>query len=164
MRIFNISKQLSLFFRNDWPPGPQIPQGVHLSATGDPTEIVIVYVTHDDCDRNDTGDPDCSPQGTPTTTCEYGLSDRNLNMVARGYNFTFHDGGSEHRNMSVHIIKLTELKPDTRYYYRLGDADFGWNSINHFQTLPVQAPIRFAVYVSLMKRKFYTLYLHKNKG
>lgn len=105
-------------------------------------------MTQDNCDRNDTGDPVCEPQGTPQTLVEYGLSEENMDMRAAGFNFTFQDGGDEKRNMSIHLIKIQNLKPNTKYYYRVGDEQFGWSNVLHFKTLPQTGPVTYAVYVS----------------
>ena len=51
--------------------------------------------------------------GTNDSVVEYGTN--SLNMVARGYNFLFKDGGPEHRVITIHRVLLTNLKPDQQY-------------------------------------------------
>ena len=46
---------------------------------------------------------------------EYGFADKALSSMALGKVTNFTDGGSEHRVLYVHRVKLTGLKPGTSY-------------------------------------------------
>lgn len=47
----------------------------------------------------------------------------------------FVDGGSQARTQYIHKVKLSELKPDTRYQYTCG-SDLGYSAIYEFKTPP----------------------------
>ncbi|PVD25439.1 hypothetical protein C0Q70_13095 [Pomacea canaliculata] len=74
------------------------PEQVHLSYTGNSTEMVVTWVTQDT---------------TSTSTVMYGLSD--LNLTASGSMTTFVDGGSQHRKLYIHRVTLTGLLPGHKY-------------------------------------------------
>ncbi|XP_028409886.1 acid phosphatase type 7-like [Dendronephthya gigantea] len=96
------------------------PEQVHISATGDVTEMVITWVTI-------VADID--------SIVQYGLADKALAMTAKGNATKFVDGGSEKTVRYIHRVKLTGLRPATSYDYHCGSM-MGWSSIFRFKTLP----------------------------
>ena len=104
---------------NGDPVFPQ-PEQVHISATGDVTEMMITWVTM---------------AANVSSIVEYGLKDKALTMTASGSATKFTDGGSEHRVLYIHRVKLTDLKPATSYDYHVGSMQ-GWSSVFRFKTLP----------------------------
>lgn len=102
------------------PIDPQ-PQQVHISATGNVTEMMITWVTS---------------AASVSSIVEYGLAEQALKLHAAGATATkFVDGGSEKRVMYIHRVKLTGLEPATYYDYHCGSMD-GWSSVFRFRTLP----------------------------
>ena len=79
-----------------------------IVCTGDVTEMIITWVTF---------------AADVNSTVEYGLVDEALAMKASGSATKFIDGGSEHRVMYIHRVKLTDLKPATSY----GTSSFSYN-------------------------------------
>ena len=71
-----------------------------LHVVGDVTEMMITWVTF---------------AANVSSIVEYGLKDEALAMTASGSATTFTDGGSEHRVLYIHRVKLTNLKPATSY-------------------------------------------------
>lgn len=83
------------------PFGPNPPLGVHLSYAGDPATTVITWHTSLDS----------------TSRAEWGVSPGPpFSGAATGTDYTS-PGGT-----FLHTVTLTGLVPDTRYYYRVGDA------------------------------------------
>ncbi|XP_025104272.1 LOW QUALITY PROTEIN: acid phosphatase type 7-like [Pomacea canaliculata] len=93
------------------------PEQVHLSYTGNSTEMVVTWVTQDT---------------TSTSTVMYGLSD--LNLTASGSMTTFVDGGSQHRKLYIHRVTLTGLLPGHKYVYVVGGPE-GWSKQFNFRAM-----------------------------
>jgi len=83
---------------------PVIPEQVHVSLTGDPTQMVVMWTTS---------------ESTNTSTVLYGLSDdpNALSSVATGNQSTYLWGGWVG---VLHTVILTDLTPSTQYYYQVG--------------------------------------------
>ncbi|XP_046847754.1 acid phosphatase type 7-like [Xenia sp. Carnegie-2017] len=96
------------------------PEQVHISATGDETEMVITWVTF---------------AKNVDSIVEYGLADHALDGRKSGSATKFTDGGSEHRILYIHRVKLTGLKPSTLYDYHCGSMQ-GWSTVFRFKTFP----------------------------
>ncbi|KAK2139909.1 hypothetical protein LSH36_1561g00000 [Paralvinella palmiformis] len=111
------------------------PEQIHLSLTGSNSEMMVTWVT-----RNSTGMP----------MVEYGLAGGikrsgqqmqnelgwpKFDQVAVGETDTFIDGGSLHRRLYIHRVKMTGLKPKQEYVYHVGGA-LGWSDVYFFMTYP----------------------------
>eukprot|EP00494_Astrolonche_serrata_P005955 UN05972 len=66
---------------------------------------------------------------------------------------TMTDSGSGLRNITLHVANMPGLEPNTKYTYKVGDADKGWSSEFTFMSPPeVGKPLKtqkFAVYGDL---------------
>ena len=71
-----------------------------MHVVGDVTEMMMTWVTF---------------AANVSSIVEYGLKDEALTMTASGDATKFVDGGSEHRVLYIHRVKLTDLKPATSY-------------------------------------------------
>ncbi|XP_068243016.1 acid phosphatase type 7-like [Palaemon carinicauda] len=94
------------------------PQQVHLSIGENNADIMVTWVT---------------PSFINSSVVEYGTS--NLALSATGNATLFTDGGSLKRQMWMHRVRLTNLTPDTRYFYHCG-SDVGWSEVFTFKTWP----------------------------
>ncbi|XP_071789353.1 acid phosphatase type 7-like isoform X1 [Asterias amurensis] len=92
------------------------PEQIHLSATGHPTEMIVTWSTF-----NDTG----SHVQFGVTVAKY---------TSSGSSTKFVDGGPEKHTQFIHRVKLTKLKPGTKYVYRCG-SNKGWSSLFFFTAL-----------------------------
>lgn len=70
-----------------------------------------------------------------SSTVEYGTSPGNLTMTATGSSITANPAFG-----IVHETAVTNLLPDTTYYYRVGDAVEGWSAEYSFATGPPLDP------------------------
>ncbi|KAL9953568.1 hypothetical protein ACROYT_G041005 [Oculina patagonica] len=95
------------------------PEQIHLSSTGDPTEMMVTWVT-------------LAP--TNYSIVEYNKAGFSLTLQASGGVTKFTDGGSEHRVLYIHRVKLTGLVPDQSYEYHCGGYD-GWSALYSFKAL-----------------------------
>jgi hypothetical protein len=66
---------------------------------------------------------------TATSTVQYGVSSSNLDQISSGTSSSYYE-------TYIHHVVLTELVPQTTYYYRVGDEQGGWSSIYSFTTAP----------------------------
>ena len=71
-----------------------------LCASGDASEMVVMWTTFDP---------------TNESTVQYGKHGANLTNTTNGKMVKFVDGGSEHSVRYMHTVKLTGLKPATKY-------------------------------------------------
>jgi len=92
------------------------PEEVHL-AIRNPNEMVVSWVTVDK---------------TATSTVMYGLNSKGLNMQSNGtydhYFLPFYE------SPALHWALLSDLKPNSRYFYQVGDAKGGWSKVFYFDT------------------------------
>lgn len=90
-----------------------------LSLAREPTEMMVTWVTL---------------AYTNYTIVEYNKAGFPLTLRASGGVTKFTDGGSEHRVLYIHRVKLTGLVPGQRYDYHVGGYD-GWSGLYHFFAL-----------------------------
>ncbi|UCE74107.1 MAG: metallophosphoesterase, partial [Methanomassiliicoccales archaeon] len=110
-------------------PPPQPPEQIHIATTGDPTEMVVTWITGG---------------STPNSTVEYDTSPGVYGNSASGTNHTYTDGGWDG---IIHDVALTGLSPDTQYFYRVGDESLGWSSEFNFTSPPdYKKNVSFAAY------------------
>jgi predicted phosphodiesterase len=110
-------------------PPPQPPEQIHIATTGDPTEMVVTWVTRGT---------------TPNSTVEYGTTSGVYDYSTHGTSHTYTDGGWIGQ---IHDVELTGLLPETQYFYRGGDESLGWSSEFNFTTPPVsKINVSFAAY------------------
>lgn len=109
---------LLLFLHCSDGQAPQ-PEQIHISATGDPTEMMITWTTM---------------ATTNYTIVEYNKEGFPLELRASGSNTKFTDPQSGKVVRYMHRVKLTGLVPGQRYEYRCGGYD-GWSSLFAFNAL-----------------------------
>ena len=99
------------------------PRQIHLSVQGDAaTSVTVTWITQ-------------NPKDTETHTVMYGLSPGEYTEVAVG---------SSHKLPNelfgyVHEVELTDLEPNTTYYYISGDETGGLSAEHFFTTAPIGA-------------------------
>ncbi len=100
--------------------GDRPPRQIHLSVQGDSaTSVTVTWVTLGELD-------------TETHTVQYGLSPGRYSDLAEG---TSHELPNEPFGY-VHEVELTDLEPNTTYYYVCGDEFGGWSPEYRFTTAP----------------------------
>jgi len=111
----------------DWQP-----RHVHLALGHSPDEMVVTWSTLN---------------LTLESVVEYGEDLFNLDLAGTGTTLKFVDQGSKHSTQYIHRVHLTNLKPNTTYYYHAGSSN-GWSSVFGFRTVPPQGeawPLKLAV-------------------
>ncbi|XP_065919774.1 acid phosphatase type 7-like [Dysidea avara] len=88
--------------------GGIVPEQVHLSSTGDPTEMVVMWTTFHPTDQS------------AVQYNEYGVD---LTNNVTGKMVKFVDGGGRHVVRYMHTVTLTGLEPATQYDYKVGCSD-----------------------------------------
>ena len=73
---------------------------VCVCVSGDASEMVVMWTTFDP---------------TSDSIVQYGKHGSNLSNTATGNMVKFVDGGSKHSVRYMHIVKLTALKPASKY-------------------------------------------------
>jgi len=91
------------------------PSMIHLSYGDSPSEMIVMWST-----QNNT---------VNTSIVEYGRF--SLNTVVNGTSKHFTDDTDQW----IHIVRLTDLAPDTKYFYHVG-SPLGWSSLYFFKTMP----------------------------
>uniref|UniRef100_A0A8C6U6V2 Purple acid phosphatase n=1 Tax=Neogobius melanostomus TaxID=47308 RepID=A0A8C6U6V2_9GOBI len=117
------------------PPIWTQPEQVHLSYPGLAGWMEVTWTTFSKTD----------------STVEYGLlGGRLFDMSARGNSTLFVDSGDEKRQMYIHRVILTDLKPVATYVYHCG-SDEGWSDVFYFTALNDSALFspKFALYGDL---------------
>jgi len=97
----------------------ETPEQVHLSLTGTPSEIVVVWVTF---------------AQTNASIVEYGMDSNNYERRATGQIYTYNAGFFGWDGW-LHACRLTGLQLDSIYYYRVGDG-VNWSPQFHFRSPP----------------------------
>ncbi|KAK8694119.1 hypothetical protein V6N13_071677 [Hibiscus sabdariffa] len=83
---------------------------------------------------------------TVASLVRYGTSRIPLTHEAIGYSLVYNqlypfEGLQNYTSGIIHHVRLTGLKPNTRYYYRCGDPSISaMSDIYHFRTMPVSGP------------------------
>ena len=94
------------------------PEQVHLATNGIPGEMIIQWGTQEDTTLS------CSS----SSNVEYGTDSGELNQTASG------DDDMYLWTTCTHTVILSDLYPNTTYYYRVGGGS-EWSDIYNFQTL-----------------------------
>lgn len=94
------------------------PQQIHISATGDPTQMMVTWNTFN---------------STNKSVVEFGPSEK-LTKTAVGYSTKFVDPGEEQRVQFIHRVLLTKLTPGHQYTYHCGSPE-GWSPLFTFKAL-----------------------------
>lgn len=103
-----------------FPPIQRQPEQVHLSYPGIPGSMLVTWTT-----VNETED----------SVVEYGVWGGKLfELSAKGQATLFEDGGFEKRQMFIHRVMLTDLKPGISYVYHCG-SDAGWSDMFYLTAL-----------------------------
>ena len=123
---------------------PYRPEQIHIASTGDPTQMVINFVTGEEITPTvEYGLVNCQPSSGP-------VGDMFITMI--GYNpevcnFTYSVIGtsSSMRTASwqgyLHTVLLSDLTPSTTYWYRVGDPFWDWSTHNFNFTTPPSLPL-----------------------
>eukprot|EP01095_Lingulamoeba_sp_RSL-Kostka_P015437 TRINITY_DN70_c3_g1_i1.p1 TRINITY_DN70_c3_g1~~TRINITY_DN70_c3_g1_i1.p1 ORF type:complete len:479 (-),score=131.96 TRINITY_DN70_c3_g1_i1:59-1444(-) len=82
---------------------------------------------------------------TPKSILQLGRYPDSLNEQYEGDQITFQDGGSLKTNRTIHHATSNYIQQDTRYYYRVGDPDYGFSTVYSFRTKSLM-PSKFAVF------------------
>jgi len=84
------------------------PEQIHLAIGTDSTKMNVQWATLDEGNT------------ISSTTVMYGLSPDQLTFTIQGSNFTFTDSGKDKHTISHHICEMKDLKPSTKYFYKVG--------------------------------------------
>lgn len=108
-----------LFFLAVSVAASDLPQQVHIAyagrdESGYSTSISVSWVTEKE---------------TATSTVRYGTSPSQLNELAKG-------SCSTYLETYDHVVVLSSLRPETQYYYVVGDADAGYSKTFKFTSAP----------------------------
>ncbi|KAL9228322.1 hypothetical protein vseg_003915 [Gypsophila vaccaria] len=130
------------------PPGhgPFQPEQISVSLSYDYDSVWISWVTGDFQIGYDI--KPLSPE-TVKSFVQYGTLKRPLTGEATGYAQVYSqlypfDGLQNYTSGIIHHVRLTGLKPSTKYYYRCGDPYIpAMSGIYHFTTMPVPGPQNF---------------------
>jgi len=111
-----------------------VPQQLRLSLTGNPTEMVVMWITNDD---------------TATTTVKYQLATGGAISVVTGTTSYYDWPLPPYESGQIHTATMTGLAANTRYMYMCGDPQGGWSAPSYFVTentvLPTpSSPLRIA--------------------
>jgi len=110
-----------------------MPQQIHLATTSDDLTRSVSWMTMD-----------------PTTESlvHYGLSPTSLDKTLIGSSMTFLSGLIPLRETFIHnaIFPLGTLKPNTTYFYSVGEDEGGWSPIKSFKMMDMSSPIRIALF------------------
>lgn len=117
--IFFLCSTLFTHSSAEWAPVYKTPEQIHLSFGSNIYEYVVTWLTF-----NQTAGP---------ATVWYGV-DR-LEQSVSGYSSSFKDLGPLKSVRYVHRVRLTGLKPNRKYYYRVGSTE-SWSPVLQFKTLP----------------------------
>lgn len=116
--------------------GTPQPEQIHISSTGDPTEMMITWVTM---------------ASSVKSVVEYGERCKlPLNKRAFGEATKYKTCGWKERTIYMHRVKLEKLIPGKGYDYRVGSSD-GWSALYNFNATKngtAWSP-RFAIYGDL---------------
>uniref|UniRef100_A0A646QDP2 Purple acid phosphatase n=1 Tax=Hemiscolopendra marginata TaxID=943146 RepID=A0A646QDP2_9MYRI len=108
------------YIRHILPVGTDVvslqPQQIHLSYGANEKEIIVTWITF---------------QPTNQSLVEYGR--KFLTDVVEGNSTVFEDGGTEHRTMFIHRVRLQNLKTGKKYIYHCG-SNYGWSALFSFKT------------------------------
>lgn len=116
--------------------GTPQPEQIHISSTGDPTEMMITWVTMAESVKS---------------VVEYGERLKlPLNKKAFGSATKYKACGWKKRIIYMHRVKLEELTPGSGYDYRVGSSD-GWSALYNFNATKAGTAWqpRFAIYGDL---------------
>eukprot|EP00456_Euglypha_rotunda_P031622 TRINITY_DN24595_c0_g1_i4.p1 TRINITY_DN24595_c0_g1~~TRINITY_DN24595_c0_g1_i4.p1 ORF type:complete len:374 (-),score=59.90 TRINITY_DN24595_c0_g1_i4:11-1048(-) len=102
---------------------------VHIGMGTDPSIVNVGWVT------------DYDPNSKNLSVVQYGLSATSLTSSNTGSVTIFTDEGTAHRNIVMHRAQMTDLKPNSRYYYQVGSSEDGWSEVFNFLSLPPNGPI-----------------------
>ena len=119
---------------------PYRPEQVHIASTGDPTQMVINFVTGEEINPTvQFGLTNCQPSyGPPGDVFIYDPQTCNFTYTVVGTSSTIKTASWQGY---LHTVLLSDLTPSTTYWYRVGDPFWDWSTHNfNFTTAPV-APL-----------------------
>ena len=113
--IYLIAIALSLTLVKNVESAP--PEQIHIATNGNTNEMIIQWGTQEDTTLS------CPSE----TNVEYGLNNNDLSQTASG------DNDMYLWTTCIHTVILTELAPNTTYYYRVGGGN-EWSDVFSFST------------------------------
>ena len=99
-----------------------LPQQVHISYTGNPTEMMISWAT--------LSDPNISEVKYSTTANYPDLTNKTSKNITK-----FVDDGPEKRVLYIHRVLLTNLEMGQKYIYICGSEQYGWTPPYQFTAM-----------------------------
>ena len=73
----------------------------------------------------------------------------NTKHTSTGFNFVFNGTSIAKRNFTIHQAQMTNLEPDTKYTYRVGNVVDGWSDFFKVRTPPTTYPTKYLVFGDL---------------
>ncbi|KAK0428331.1 hypothetical protein QR680_010739 [Steinernema hermaphroditum] len=112
------------------------PEQVHISLTGDLSQMQVTWLTMEPV------------SGQPYV--KYGRLEDDLKYKNPGVKDSFTDNGPQRKVRYVYTAQMTNLKPDTYYYYSVGSANGAFSKVFKFKTFPQgEFPIKICIYGDL---------------
>uniref|UniRef100_A0A0N4ZTX4 Pur_ac_phosph_N domain-containing protein n=1 Tax=Parastrongyloides trichosuri TaxID=131310 RepID=A0A0N4ZTX4_PARTI len=99
---------------------------VHLSLGVEPNSMTIAWLTLTNLEDD-----------SLTPTVKYSSNESNLNISIKGITKSFFDMSKSIKRF-VHKVELKNLKPNTRYFYQVGDTKT-WSKIFNFKNLDINS-------------------------
>jgi len=121
-------------FGNDNSRGPIssfLPEQIHLSLTGDATQMSVQWSTAVDADKKVRSIAQWDVE-KPSDYDDPKLANSNQGDAPT----VFTDQGGGKFTQLFHVATMTELLPYTTYYYRVGCDDYGWSDVFEFRSSP----------------------------
>ncbi|CAH9129800.1 unnamed protein product [Cuscuta epithymum] len=86
---------------------------------------------------------------------QYGKVNSTLDLTATGQSLIYSQlypfiGLRNYTSGIIHHVQLTELEPDTVYYYQCGDPLMAMSEVYYFKTMPISSPDRYPNKVAIV--------------
>eukprot|EP01083_Nonionella_stella_P235267 827442_1 len=101
------------------------PEQIHINLGLTPDEMVFNWLTWD-----------YPIQTHSFVSIGESASPSSFKLNVSGTATVFTDCGSESINRTIHVVKVNNLSPSTKYYYQVGDLYNGYSTVYSFTTAP----------------------------